>query len=49
MASGTIYIHGNREISSSYVAQTVVEVANTEGDTKKSIKSLDATASAAGG
>ncbi len=46
MASVTINIHGNREISF-YVAQTVVEVANTESDTKKSIKSLDATASAA--
>ncbi len=33
MASGTINIHGNREISF-YVAQTVVEVANTESDTK---------------
>ncbi len=47
MASSTINIHGNRVISF-YVAQTVVEVANTESDTKKSIKSLDATASAAG-
>ncbi len=33
IASGTINIHGNREISF-YVAQTVVEVANTESDTK---------------
>ncbi len=33
MASGTINIHGNREISF-YVAQTLVEVAHTESDTK---------------
>ncbi len=33
MTSGTINIHGNREISF-YVAQTVVKVANTESDTK---------------
>ncbi len=33
MASDTINIHGDREISF-YVAQTVVEVANTESDTK---------------
>ncbi len=33
MTSGTINIHGNRE-NFSYVAQTVVEVANTESDTK---------------
>ncbi len=33
MTSGTVNIHGNREISY-YVAQTVVEVANTESDTK---------------
>ena len=48
MTSGTINTHGNREISF-YVAQTVVEVATTESDTKKSIKSLDTTASAARG
>ncbi len=44
MTSGTINIHDNREISF-YLAQSVVEVANTESDTK----SLDAPASAAGG
>ncbi len=32
MTAGTINIHGNRKISF-YVAQTVVEVANTESDT----------------
>ncbi len=48
MTSGTINIHGTREISF-YVAQTAVELANTEEWYKKSIKSLDTTASAAGG
>ncbi len=48
LCSGTINIRGNRVISF-YVAQTVVEVANTASDKNKSIKSLDATASAAGG
>ncbi len=48
MTSSTINIHGNREISF-YVAQTVVEVANTENDTKNQLNPKDATASAAGG
>ena len=34
MASGTINIQGNQE-SSFYAGQTVVEVANTESNTKK--------------
>ncbi len=47
MTSGTINIHGNRQISF-YVAQTVVELL-IQRVIQKSIKSLDATASAAGG